>query len=121
MKQIKNYSFILIFFALIGYGTQYNTLFGMESNQSEKDAIVFDLDETLIDVDEWNAYRSILWQSLPWNFMTLLRLKSQRLPDKHGNKRWKAQNSEDFAPGGGATSLGFYGLSEKTIPMIFNV
>ncbi|HTM06684.1 MAG TPA: hypothetical protein VL201_05615 [Patescibacteria group bacterium] len=118
MKRLKNYFFMIIFsFYCISCGSLYGMSADVKSNK--KEVIIFDLDDTLIQVDEWKSYPSIVWKTFalkffPWNLWTLLTLKSKRVADQYGNKRLPAKDSTaknpHLAPGGGATSFCFYGL-----------
>ncbi|RTL06887.1 HAD family hydrolase [Candidatus Dependentiae bacterium] len=78
-------------------------------NDPQQQVIIFDLDDTLIQVN-LKAYLSIAWKAFPRNIGTLMFLKSSRAKDKYGNKRFKAIKTDEFSPGGAATSFAFYGL-----------
>lgn len=79
-----------------------------------KPVMIFDLDDTLIAVNQWWSYPTIIWHAFPWDLWSLISLKSNRVKDNHGHNRFRApiddKKGEQFGPGGGATSLAFYGL-----------
>jgi FMN phosphatase YigB (HAD superfamily) len=143
MNHHKNGLFKLIFSFLIGCSIQNNIIFGMalglgpdftlkdsllNENSEQKPVIIFDLDDTLIDIDMWKAVPYYFWAALPSNVGTLAFLKSKRIICSDGTKRYPAKNSKDLAPGGAATSFGFYGLYgndsedfQKLVPEILDI